>query len=62
MNALGFAILLVVVAVILVVASIIGFVRDRRSGLPIGLSIASIAIGAALAIGHASLMIPNAVT
>ncbi len=61
-NALGFAITLVVIAIILVVASVIGFVRDRRSGFPVGLSIASIVIGAALAIGHAGLMIPNAVT
>jgi hypothetical protein len=59
-NALGFAITLVVIAVILVVASIIGFVRDRRSGFPLGLSIASIVIGAALAIGHAGIMIPGA--
>jgi hypothetical protein len=61
-NALGFAILLVVVAVILVGASIVGFVRDRRSGFPLGLTIASIVIGAALAIGHAGLMIPGALT
>jgi hypothetical protein len=62
MNALGFAITLVVVAVILVGASIFGFVRDRRAGFPIGLSVASIVIGVALAIGHAGIMIPNAVT
>ena len=61
-NALGFAILLVVVAVIIVGASILGFLRDRRSGVPVGLSIVSIVIGAALAIGHAGLMIPGAIT
>jgi hypothetical protein len=61
-NALGFAITLVVIAVILVVASVVGFLRDRRAGLPIGLSIASIVIGVALAIAHAGLFIPNAVT
>ena len=50
------------VAVILVGASILGFVRDRRSGVPVGLSIVSIVIGAALALGHAGLMIPGALT
>lgn len=61
-NALGFAITLVVIAVILVVASVIGFLRDRRAGFPIGLSIASIVLGVLLAIGHAGVFIPNAVT
>lgn len=61
-NALGFAILLVVVAIIIVVASVLGFLRDRRSGVPVGASILSIVIGVALAIGHAGLMIPGAIT
>lgn len=61
-NALGFAITLVVVALILVGASAIAFVRDRRAGLPVGLTIASIVIGVVLAIGHAGIFIPNAVT
>lgn len=61
-NALAFAITFAVIAVLLVVVSVVGFVRDRRSGFPVGLAVVSVVLGIGLAIGHAGIMIPNAVT
>lgn len=61
-NAISITVLLIVVAVVLVVGSIIGYVRDRRAGLPIGFAVAAIALGVLLAIGHVGVMLPNALT
>lgn len=61
-NALGFAITLVVVALILVAASAVAFVRDHRAGFPVGFAVASIVLGVVLAVAHGGIFIPNAIT
>ena len=61
-NALSITVMLLVVAIVLVIGSVVGYFRDRRSGVPIGFAVAAIALGVLLAIGHAGVMLPNALT
>jgi hypothetical protein len=61
-NAIALAITLMVVAIVLVLGSVLGYRRDRRAGVPIGAAIGAIALGTLLAIGHAGVMLPGALT
>ncbi len=61
-NAVSITVLLLVVAIVLVIGSVVGYLRDRKTGVPIGFAVAAIALGVLLAIGHAGVMLPNALT
>jgi uncharacterized membrane protein len=60
--AIGLAVIMLMVAIALVAGSVVAYLRARSTGASVGFALAAIGLGALIAISHAGITLPGALT